>query len=131
MSLRHVPKPRHAPVGAPLPDWRRVPVATAPSETATVQGMGRVPSLAVIGVIGGAALIIGPRLPLLNAVVVALVLGAVLANVAGRLGTLNEAVSRFMLKDALKFAVVLLGLASTCRSSARSASQHSPRRVSA
>lgn len=82
---------------------------TAPSETATVQGMGRLPSLAVIGVIGGAALIIGPRLPLLNAVVVALVLGAVLANVAGRLGTLNEAVSRFMLKDALKFAVVLLG----------------------
>lgn len=59
--------------------------------------------------LGIAAELIGPRINGINAVVVALVLGLLVVNLGGDRIELDDRVPTFLLKRALKFAVILLG----------------------
>jgi len=68
-----------------------------------------VPTAFVVLVLGIAAQFIGPLINGINAVVVALVLGLLVVNVSGDRLELDDRVPTFLLKRALKFAVILLG----------------------
>lgn len=69
----------------------------------------RLVTVAAVGVIGILGLLAGPLLPGVNAVVVALVLGFVYANLATALGPPDEGFVSFMLGRVLKGTVILLG----------------------
>ncbi len=71
--------------------------------------VGLVPTAIIVLVLGAAAQLIGPLINGINAVVVALVLGLLVVNVGGDRISLDDQVPTFLLKRALKFAVILLG----------------------
>ncbi|MDH3249803.1 MAG: putative sulfate exporter family transporter [Acidimicrobiia bacterium] len=71
--------------------------------------VGLVPTAILVLVLGAAAQLIGPLINGINAVVVALVLGLLVVNVGGDRISLDDQVPTFLLKRALKFAVILLG----------------------
>lgn len=79
------------------------------TSTSPVGSSSRVVTAGVIVVVGGLGLILGPLVPVVNEVVVALVLGFLLANLGGSLGRPDEQTVSFMLGRVLKGAVVLLG----------------------
>ncbi len=71
--------------------------------------LGLVPTAALVLALGVAAQLIGPLINGINAVVIALVLGLLVVNVGGDRIELDNQVPTYLLKRALKFAVILLG----------------------
>lgn len=68
-----------------------------------------VPTALLVLALGVAARMLGPVINGINAVVVALILGLLVVNVGGDRIELDDQVPTFLLKRALKFAVILLG----------------------
>ncbi len=68
-----------------------------------------IPTALLVLALGVAAQFIGPLINGINGVVVALILGLLVVNVGGDRIELDDQVPTFLLKRALKFAVILLG----------------------
>jgi uncharacterized integral membrane protein (TIGR00698 family) len=82
---------------------------TSAKETASASGLTLPASVVLVLALGALAFAAAPLVSVANEVVIALVSGLVIANLGGARSALAAPVSNFMLKRALKLAVILLG----------------------